>query len=156
MRLTTSICIFQLNTCGYSSYVTSSLTRGRVCRLQLLLGLASAVILRSEPRGTLGHILLSQIRVSPNLEASPRIYIPQEHGGLVIPSGTRFPFRRLLRSQGSGGGISTSRPYGILIATAMAMLITSWHGPRIKHRVFYLLPWNRACLRSRYLPVDVV
>jgi hypothetical protein len=29
--------IFQLNTCGYSRYVTSSLTRGWVCRSQLLL-----------------------------------------------------------------------------------------------------------------------
>jgi hypothetical protein len=61
-RPTTRIFIFQLNTCGYSSYVTSSPTRGRVCRLQLLLVLASAVILWSESRGTRDHILLSQIR----------------------------------------------------------------------------------------------
>jgi hypothetical protein len=27
----------------------------------------------------------------------PRIYIPQEQGGLDIPPGTGFPFRRLLR-----------------------------------------------------------
>jgi hypothetical protein len=47
------------------------LTKGRVCRLQLLLALASAVIFESEPRGTRDHILLSQIR--------------------------DFPFRRLLR-----------------------------------------------------------
>jgi hypothetical protein len=37
LRLTTSNFIFQLNTCGYSPYVTSSLARGLVCRLQLLL-----------------------------------------------------------------------------------------------------------------------
>jgi hypothetical protein len=36
LRLTTSNFIFQLNTCGCSLYVTSSLTRGWVCRLQLL------------------------------------------------------------------------------------------------------------------------
>jgi hypothetical protein len=47
------------------------LTRGRVCRLQLLLTLASAVILGSESCGTRDHVLLSQIR--------------------------DFPFRRLLR-----------------------------------------------------------
>jgi hypothetical protein len=35
---------FQLNTCFPSLYVTSSLTRGSVCSLQLLLVLASAVI----------------------------------------------------------------------------------------------------------------
>jgi hypothetical protein len=36
-RPTTGNFIFQLNTCDYSPYVTSSLTRGWVCRLQLLL-----------------------------------------------------------------------------------------------------------------------
>jgi hypothetical protein len=41
---------------------TLSLTRGRICHLQLLLTLASKVILRSESRGTRDHILLSQIR----------------------------------------------------------------------------------------------
>jgi hypothetical protein len=55
-----------------------SLTRGRVCPLQLLLGLASAVIFGCESRGTRDRILLSQIR--------------------------GFPFRRH-DSQGYGGGI---------------------------------------------------
>jgi hypothetical protein len=45
LRLTTSNFVFQLNTCCYSPYVTSSLARGWVFRLQLLLALASAVIL---------------------------------------------------------------------------------------------------------------
>jgi hypothetical protein len=58
-----------MNICGYSPYVISSLTRGLVCCLQLLLVLASALILRSESRGTHDHILLSQIRDSPNLES---------------------------------------------------------------------------------------
>jgi hypothetical protein len=66
---------FQLNTCGYSSYVTSSLTTGWVCRLQMLLALASAVILRSEFRRTNDNILLSQIRVSPNLEGQVPVFI---------------------------------------------------------------------------------
>jgi hypothetical protein len=68
LRLTTSNFIFQLNTYGYSPYVTSSLMRGWVCRLQLLFVLASAVILRLVSGGTHDHILLSQIRDSPNLE----------------------------------------------------------------------------------------
>jgi hypothetical protein len=42
-----------------------SLTRGRVCRLQLLLALASTVILGSGFREIRDHILLSQIRDSP-------------------------------------------------------------------------------------------
>jgi hypothetical protein len=59
-----------------------SLTRGRICRLQLLLALASAVILGSESRWTHDHILLSQVRDSPNLEGqvtvfiSPRNWVP--------------------------------------------------------------------------------
>jgi hypothetical protein len=42
--------------------------RGWVCRLQLLLTLASAIIPASEDRGTRDHILLSQIPDFPNLE----------------------------------------------------------------------------------------
>jgi hypothetical protein len=64
-----------MNTCSYSPYVTSSLTRDRVCRLQLLLVLASAVIHRSESRGTYDRILLSQIRDSPNLEGQVPVFI---------------------------------------------------------------------------------
>jgi hypothetical protein len=42
--------------------VVRSQTIGRVCRLQLLLALASVVILGSKSLGTRDHILLSQIR----------------------------------------------------------------------------------------------
>jgi hypothetical protein len=69
LRLTTSN-FFQLNTSGHCPYVTSSLTRGWLCRLQLLLALARAAI-RSETRGTHDHILLSQIR-----DRSPYLYPP--------------------------------------------------------------------------------
>jgi hypothetical protein len=79
--------------------VTSSLTRGWVCRLQLLLALASAVILRSEFRGTHDHILLSQIRDPPNLEGQVPVFIfprnrvaqlyPQAPGSLSSPPTTR-------------------------------------------------------------------
>jgi hypothetical protein len=78
-----------------------SLTRERVCRLQLLLILASSVIRGSQSRVTRDHILLSQIRDSPKPGGpSPRIYMSQEQGGPVIPPGTEFPFRRLLRLAG--------------------------------------------------------
>jgi hypothetical protein len=63
-----------------------SLASGRICRLQLLLVLASAVIFGSEFRRTRGHILLSQIR--------------------------DFPFRRLLRLAGSRWRYSTPPPHG--------------------------------------------
>jgi hypothetical protein len=80
--------IFQLNTCCHSPYVTSCLTTAWVCRLQLLLVLASAVILRSETRGTHDHILLSHIRDSPNLE--PESYITTD-GQSVSPSWSKAP-----------------------------------------------------------------
>jgi hypothetical protein len=75
LGLTTSNFIFQLNLYGYSPYVTTSLKRGWVCRLQLLLVLASTVILRSHSRGTHDHIFLSQIRGSPNLEGQVPVFI---------------------------------------------------------------------------------
>jgi hypothetical protein len=59
--------------------------RGWVYHLQYLLALASAFILRSESRRTHDHILLFQIRESPNLEPrSPYLYPP----GAVWPSYT--------------------------------------------------------------------
>jgi hypothetical protein len=86
LRPTTSNFIFQLNTCGYNPYVTSSLTRGWVCRLQLLLIFGSAVICGSESRGA------HDSRLSQPGGPGPRIYIPQEQGGPVIPPGTGFLF----------------------------------------------------------------
>jgi hypothetical protein len=65
-----------------------SLTRGRVYRLQMLLALASAVILGSESRGTRDHILLSQI--------------------------WDFPFRCLLGLAGLSWKYSTPPPHGIV------------------------------------------
>jgi hypothetical protein len=77
MRLTTNDFFFQLRSCDHSPYVTSSLRRGWVCRLQLLLAFANAVILGSESRGTHVHILLPQIRDSPNLGGQvPRFMSP--------------------------------------------------------------------------------
>jgi hypothetical protein len=106
LRLTTSNFIFHLNTCGYNPYVTSSLTRGWICCLQLLLVLASAVILESESRGSHDHILPSEIRDSPNLEGQVPVFIsprnrvarlyPQELGSLL---GTSYD------SQDYGAGI---------------------------------------------------
>jgi hypothetical protein len=61
-----------------------SLTRGRVCRVQLLLVLASTIMFGPESRGTTAPILLSQIR--------------------------DFPFRRLLRLAGLRWRYSASPP----------------------------------------------
>jgi hypothetical protein len=50
---------FSLYRWRFFYYVVPSLKRGLVCNLLLLLGLASAVLLGSEPCGTQDHILLS-------------------------------------------------------------------------------------------------
>jgi hypothetical protein len=90
----------------------SSLTGGRVC-LQPLLALASASIIGSESRGTHDLILLSQIRDSPNLEGQVPVFItPLEQGAPAIPSGTGFPFVRLLRLAGLRWRYSNPPPRG--------------------------------------------
>jgi hypothetical protein len=78
------ITVRQLRVCWCGAL---SLTRGRVCRLQLLLALTSAVILGFEWLGTRDRILLSQI--------------------------WDFPFRRLLRLAGSRWRYSTPPPHGL-------------------------------------------
>jgi hypothetical protein len=100
LRPTTSNFIFQLNICGYAPYVTFSLTRGWVCRLQLLVVHSSAVILRSESRGTHDSVLLSQIRDSLNLVGQVPVFISPRNrvarGSLFVAS---------YDSQGYGGAI---------------------------------------------------
>jgi hypothetical protein len=101
----TFITVRQLRVCWCG---TLSLTRERVCRLQSLLVLASAVILGSDSYWTCDHILLSQIRDSPNLEGQVPVYIssrnrvaqlyPQALGSLFVVS---------YDSQGYGGGTRT-------------------------------------------------
>jgi hypothetical protein len=86
LGLTTRFLVLS-DSCGFADVGAFSLTRGRVCRLQLLLDLASAVILGLESRGTLDHILLSQIR--------------------------DFPFRRLLRLAELRWRYSTPRSHGM-------------------------------------------
>jgi hypothetical protein len=106
------IFFLQLNTCCQSPYVTSSLTRGWLCRSQLLLVLASADIRRSKSRRTHNHILLSQIWDSPNLEGQvPHIYNPQGQGGPVIPPGTGFTFHHHLQLTGLRWRYSTPSIY---------------------------------------------
>jgi hypothetical protein len=62
--------------------------------VQLLLCLARTVPQNTDP------ILLSLLRLPQPGGPGPRIYISQEKGSLVIPLGTVFPLRRLLRLAG--------------------------------------------------------
>jgi hypothetical protein len=85
-----------------------SLTRERVCRFQLLLLLASTVILGSESRGTREHILLSQIRVTPNLEGQVTVFIsPRKRVADLYSQTLGSLFVAAYHSQGYGGSIRT-------------------------------------------------
>jgi hypothetical protein len=79
-------------------FVAPSLMRGLVCYLLLLLGLASAVPLGSEPSGTQDHILFPQVfETSPTWRTrSPYLYSPGTGWPSYTPPGTGLPFRRLL------------------------------------------------------------
>jgi hypothetical protein len=89
------IIVWQLRFCWFRA---PSLTRGRVCRLQLQLVLASAVIFGSESRRTRGHILL------------PHVW--------------DFPFHRLLRLAGSRWRYSTPLPHGVFACLSLSMSLT--------------------------------
>jgi hypothetical protein len=94
-----------------SSYATSSLTIGWVCRLKLLLALA--VILGWESRGTHKNNLLPQARDFPNLEDHDPVFIFPRNRVAFIPSGTGFPFRRLLPLAGLWWRYLTPSPHEV-------------------------------------------
>jgi hypothetical protein len=97
---------FQLNICGYSPYVISSLTRGWIFRLQLLISLASAVILGYESRGTHDHIILSYILDFPNLEGQVPLFIsPRNRVAELYLQALGSLFFGSYDSQDYGGGI---------------------------------------------------
>jgi hypothetical protein len=125
LRLKTSNFILQRNTCGYSPYVTSSLTRGWLCHLQLLLALASSVILRSESRRTHNHILLSQVRDSPNLEGQVSVFLsPSNKVTRFYPQALGSIFVASYDSQGYGGGIRTASTRVHTVSCVAEMLYT--------------------------------
>jgi hypothetical protein len=98
------IAVGQLRVCWCGAL---SLTRGRVCRLQLLLVLARVVILGSEPLETRDHILLSQI--------------------------WDFTFCRLLRLAGSRWRYSTPPPHGEAYFCRNPCLKADLVGPDAEH-----------------------
>jgi hypothetical protein len=74
------------------------LTRERVCRLQLLLVFASAVILGSQSRVTRDHIFLSQITDSTNMEDQVAVFISSTKRVAQFYPRHWFPFSSLINS----------------------------------------------------------
>jgi hypothetical protein len=115
----TFITVRQLRDCWCG---TISLIWGRVCRLQLLMTLASAVIFGSESRETPDLILLSQIR--------------------------DFHFRCLLRLKGLRWRYSTPPPHGMAFQLFWAPRYIASRRAHRKHRSFsYANRFKGMCLR---------
>jgi hypothetical protein len=134
LRPTTGI-FFRLNTWSYSPYVKFSLTRGWVCRSQLMLVLASAVILGCESRGIHDRILLSQILDAPNLDGQVPVF---------INPGTLFLSRRLQRLARLRRRYSIPPPRGVCVSRMQRFYI---------HNFISYLTGNTLCLRCKAQPV---
>jgi hypothetical protein len=128
-----------------------SLRRGRICRLQLLLVLASTVILGSDSCRTHDHILLSQLRDSHNLENQVPVFISlrdrvvqlhsQALGSLFVSSynwvvGLRWRY-------------SNPPLRGVVDFQIIVLLITSQHGQHRKHRSYVAV--SNCCLANMLL-----
>jgi hypothetical protein len=111
--------------------------RGWVCRLQLLLVLASAVILRSEFRGTHDYILLCQIRDSSNLEGQVPIFIsPGNRVAWLYPQALVTLFVAY-DSQSYGGGIRPCLHTRFIHSVGLLCpFITPRHGPQRRHSLY--------------------
>jgi hypothetical protein len=122
--------------------------RGWLWRLQLLLALASAVILGSES-------LLSQIRDSPNLEGQVPVYIPpRNRTAQLYPQALHSLFVASNDSEGYGRGIRTRihTCHWTELTSKRVSVITSRLGPT-ENTVLLLLksfPLNVFCLRRHY------
>jgi hypothetical protein len=97
------VCQLRVSWCG-----APSLMRRWVCNLliQLFLGLAREVTLRSKSHRTHDHTSLSHMTLPPPWK--PRS--PYLQGGLVIPPGTGFPFYHLSQLAGLWWGYSNPPP----------------------------------------------
>jgi hypothetical protein len=124
--------------------------KGRVCHLQLLLALTSAVILRSKSHRTHDHILLSQIRDSPKLEGQVPVFTPPRNRvAQLYPKALGSLFVTSYNLQGYDGGIRTHLHTGSLINCKryLVLLITPQHGP---HRKPIPLLQCNCCLEKTY------
>jgi hypothetical protein len=112
-------------------------TRERVCRLQLLLALASTLILGSESLGVHDHILLSQIRDSPKLEGQVPVFIsPRNRVAQLYSQALGSLFVASYDSQGYSGGIRTRLHAGATAAESESYVTTDGQPAS--------LSWNKA------------
>jgi hypothetical protein len=135
-----------------------SMTRGWVCRLKLLLVLASAIILGSQSLGT-----VSDSRLPHPVGPVPRIYISQEQGDPVVPPSANFLFVAFDDSQSYGGRVRTSLHAwrrGVWLLTGPGLntsaVFSRCRGNNVSTELFRSNGCcTAACLHSCYLAMDL-
>jgi hypothetical protein len=151
LRLTTSNFIFQLNTCGYSPYLTLPLWReaGSVVYNRCWSSPAQSFT-GASPAGLITTFYCLRFGHPQHGGPGPRIYIPYEQRGPSIPPGTGFPFRRLLRLRMTSlwritfitsGGPNMSPSQTVFLLFCVIRCLVNW----------LLLPTFRRCLPTRCL-----
>jgi hypothetical protein len=117
------ITVRQLRVCWYGAL---SLTRGRVLYLQLLLGLASAVILGSESRWTRDRNYCLRYETPPTWRAMSLYLQPPGTGWSGYTPRHWVPF--------SSPPMARRATADVLTTHQLALFITYRHGLRRKHR----------------------
>jgi hypothetical protein len=95
------------------------LARGRICNLRSLLGLASAISLGSQSRGTRAHISLSQFWDSINLKDQVRVFISARKGLTQL-----YPGRWARRPQQSQSYLTTDGQSASLSCDSLPILLS--------------------------------
>jgi hypothetical protein len=119
---------------SWSLFWVSSLTRGLICNLLAQI----RVTLGSKSGTSRDHHLLSHLILLRAEGPGPCLYISQAQGGPVIPRGTGFPFRCLLRFAGLRLRYSSPPPPGYTSSDSTTSgcemsLVPSRQGLHIRH-----------------------
>jgi hypothetical protein len=105
------------------------------------------------PRDSWPHFTVSDSRLPKPGGPGLRIYIPEEQGGPVIPPGTGFSFRRLLRLAGLRWRYSNPPPHGIL---SVLLSVPSYSSSALTPRKTLYSVIKNVCLLIRYLAMVVL
>jgi hypothetical protein len=98
------------------------------------------------------YFTVSDSRFPQSGAPSPRIYVPQEQGGQVMPPGTAFPFRRLLRLTGSRWRYSNPLPHEVnSLLTSCPAYITARTAQKRRSSVAVYGPLFSRLFRGRCL-----
>jgi hypothetical protein len=103
---------FQMNNCGHGLYKTSISREDGSVVCNCCWPLPTQSFSGPSPVGLMARFYCLRFETPQPGGPGPRIYIPQEQGGSVIPPSTGFPFHRLLRLAGLRWWYLTLPPQG--------------------------------------------